>query len=251
MKAFLLSFQKGFRLFPRFPKKKHVIKQIGAPETIYSDQESGFRNSPEWLAALKEHDITHIYSRSGHAPFAESAIAHLRNDITRIRRAKQEAGLKIGKQQDTIEEYFKNHNANQKNYITKLTPDETDQNILLARAREEAYRLIHYKETTPVELKLGDKVVVAKKIGRTEKRSTAERFDDTPKEITKVDNIQGVGNLFTVGGKEYLKRDLQPVKNIIKLTETPSKSPVEQTNSNKIALSQVAVPGAKFNAKEC
>jgi len=239
---------------------RQINKLMGGPaETIYSDQESGFRNSPEWLKMLAsevntqrrdplETDTKHIYSRSGHASFIESAIGTAKHDIARIRSAKEEAGLKVGTNAQSLQDYIDHHNKFAKHYITHMTPEEAENDMLTARAREEAYRLIHYKQTTPVEMKVGDKVVVAKKLGSTEKRSTAVRFDDTPKVIDKVEWVPDVGNLYTIGKTEYTQRDLQPVGEIRESIKGPPK-PIEQTNSNKIALSQVAVPGANLKPK--
>lgn len=177
----------------------------GFPKVIYSDDE-GALNSKEIQKYLKEHNISHIVTRS-HANVAERQIKTIKDMIYK----------RIGKSDkrwvDVLYPALLTYNYKMKHSVTGMTPNdarkpksqlEVKLNLEMHRKRSRIYPEIH----------VHDKVKLYKKKDKMDKQHISV-WTDNSYEVEKISQSHGQ-NFYHVAGRErpLLRSEILLVKNV-------------------------------------
>lgn len=174
---------------------KKIIKTMGIPKSIYSDQGSEFNNKP-FLELMKKHNVTVIFALD-HAPFIESFNKTMKN-----RMYKYMAVHDTDNWSDVIKVLLDAYN-NSPHTSTKIAPNKINNNNIvearlnmLSKAKKKIYDEILEGDTV--------RVPVVHKVEKGFKQQWTY-------ETLKVNKLLGNG-LYEVDGNIYPRKELKLIK---------------------------------------
>ena len=164
---------------------KEAIQRMGEkPEIIYTDDERAIASS-EFKQYVEEEGIE-LYRTRNHPAFAERFIRTFKDMLFKRIEADEKQGKRNIQWTDYILEVMLTYNNKMVHSATNMTPNEArkDKNMLKAKMNVSSQAR---KDKLYPEIKVGDKVKIARKKAITEKERTSHflRGEYTVEEITK------------------------------------------------------------------
>ena len=207
-----------------------AIQELGAPQTIYSDQEKSIQSN-EFKDFLDKHNTTLILTHSSHAAMAERAIRTVKERLAKIR-----FDGNRGHTDTIIANIVKEYNDNNINKITKLTPNDAAKPENEEEVRQKF--IDNSKNNKPLEpIEKDDDVRIALKIQPGQKKAVP-RFSSSVYEVQKIISVPNVGDVYKVNGQLYIRSDLLLAEAEGEEEERKNKVEVKQT-------AQIAKPPSK------
>ena len=193
-----------------------LFQKMGKPKSIYSDKGSEFNNS-DVLDILKQHKIKIIFALN-HAPFIESFNKTMKNKLYKYMNY-----LDTDNWTDAIDDILESYN-NTPHSATKISPNKINSgNILQARMNiMKRAKIKNYPD-----LDIGDtvRIPVINKVAKGYKQQWTF-------ETHKIEKNNHDGT-YTVNGEYYPRKELQLVKEIVKLPPKPVKERIAREEANK------------------
>jgi hypothetical protein len=193
-----------------------LFQKMGKPKSIYSDKGSEFNNS-DVLDILKQHKIKIIFALN-HAPFIESFNKTMKNKLYKYMNY-----LDTDNWTDAIDDILESYN-NTPHSATNISPNKINtSNILQARMNiMKRAKIKNYPD-----LDIGDtvRIPVINKVAKGYKQQWTF-------ETHKIENNNHDGT-YTVNGEYYPRKELQLVKEIVKLPPKPVKERIAREEANK------------------
>lgn len=185
-----------------------ILKNMGNPETIYSDQGAEFNNDV-FLSMLKKRNIKIIFTQN-HARFIESFNRTMKNRLYKYMEIKDDA-----KWYDVLDDILFSYN-NTPHSATGFAPvDVSEENagIIRMRLHKRAKRKVYE------DIMEGDKVRIP--IKQVVKKGYKQQWTYTKKAVDESLN----NGLYLIDGKLYPRRDLMKVdeENLVKREEKPKR----------------------------
>jgi hypothetical protein len=215
---------------------KKIIKNMGVPKSIYSDQGSEFNNKP-FLDLMKKHDVRVVFAID-HAPFVEAFNKTMKNRMYKYMTIHDTDNWA-----SVIKVLLEAYN-NTPHSSTKIAPNKIDESNMM----EARMNMLSNKKTKVYdEIHVGDmvRIPVIHKIEKGYKRQWSYETHEVEKLLQD--------GLYQVNGEIYPRKELslvkkEPVKNITLEPNVVKKREKE----NKIGLAQnskLLKELSDFNAK--
>jgi len=193
-----------------------LFQKMGKPKSIYSDKGSEFNNS-DVLDILKQHKIKIVFALN-HAPFIESFNKTMKHKLYKYMNYHDTDNWT-----DAIDDILESYN-NTPHSATKISPNKINTgNILQARMNiMKRAKIKNYPD-----LDVGDtvRIPVINKVAKGYKQQWTY-------ETHKIEKNNHDGT-YTVNGEFYPRKELQLIKEVVKLPPKPIKERIAREEANK------------------
>ena len=187
-----------------------IIKVMGKPKKIYSDDEPGMDKSIEFPKWLKEHNIIQIVTRS-HANTAERAIRTFKDLLTRRIESKEIEPGEVWYNDNILYAILLKYNLRMVNRTIGLTPNEATKSKNEAHVRAMLELNAIRKRKYP-EIKVGDRVKIYKK-KKTFEKERISVWTELSYEVEDIKDEKGQEFYFLSGhDKPLLRHELLKVR---------------------------------------
>jgi transposase InsO family protein len=200
---------------------KLLFKKMGVPKTIYSDQGTEFNNK-DVLKILEGNNVKIIFALD-HAPFVESFNKTMKNKLYKYMAYHDTANWS-----DVLDILVDAYN-NTPHSSTKIAPNKINQTNQL-QARMNMLNRAKVKNYEPLEVGDVVRVPIINKVEKGYKQQWSY-------ELHKIQRNNHDGT-YTVNGEYYPRKELQKVKDVVKLPEKPKEEKEKIKFADKVGIAE-------------
>jgi len=200
---------------------KLLFKKMGVPKTIYSDQGTEFNNK-DVLKILEDNNVKIIFALD-HAPFVESFNKTMKNKLYKYMAYHDTANWS-----DVLDILVDAYN-NTPHSSTKIAPNKINQTNQL-QARMNMLNRAKVKNYEPLEVGDVVRVPIINKVEKGYKQQWSY-------ELHKIQRNNHDGT-YTVNGEYYPRKELQKVKDVVKLPEKQKEEKEKIKFADKVGIAE-------------